>query len=178
MPLPEPQIARYLRFLRDTRGLAFDARTPEGYDRLWRWSVADLRAFWGSIWDYFGIQSPTPFDAVLADDARMPGTVWFRGAQVNYAQHALSHADAAHAAGHPAILFQNEALYERGEVERVDWPVLRSRVAALADALSRMGVQPGDRVCAYLPNAPQTVVAFLAVASLGAIWSVCSPDMG
>jgi acetoacetyl-CoA synthetase len=178
MPLPEPQINRYLRFLRDTRGLAFDASTVQGYDALWRWSVGDLRAFWGSIWDYFGIESPTPFETVLVDETRMPGAVWFPGAQVNYAQHALSHADAAQAAGHPAILFQNETLYERGEVERVEWSELRARVAALAAALERMGVQPGDRVCAFLPNVPQTIVAFLAVASLGAIWSVCSPDMG
>jgi acetoacetyl-CoA synthetase len=178
MPLPEPQIDRYLRFLRDTRGLAFDVRTTEGYDKLWRWSVNDLRAFWGSIWDCFGIQSPTPYETVLVDETKMPGATWFPGAQVNYTRQVLSHADAAHAAGHPAILFQNEALYERGEVQRIEWPELRERVAALASALARMGVQPGDRVCAFLPNVPQTIVAFLAVASLGAIWSICSPDMG
>jgi len=92
-PLPEPQIERYLRFLRETRGLAFDASTTEGYDALWRWSVGDLPAFWGSVWDYFEIESPTPYETVLADD-RMPGARWFPGAQVNYARHLFSHADA------------------------------------------------------------------------------------
>src|SRR5690242_15845713 len=114
MSLPEPQILRYARWLRETRGLAFDPTSPEGYDRLWRWSVEDLDAFWGSIWDYFGLESPTPRTAVLGKDA-MPGAVWFPGVQVNYTQHVMSHADRAHAAGHPAIVFQNEDMQARGE---------------------------------------------------------------
>ena len=174
---PEPRITRYLRWLARERGLHFDASTTEGYDALWRWSVADLHAFWGSIWDHFGLQSPTPYETVLANEV-MPGARWFPGAQVNYAQHLFSHADAAHAAGHPAIVFANEAMFERGELLEISWPELRRQVASLAAALKKMGVQPGDRVCAFLPNIPQTVVAFLACASLGAIWSVCSPDMG
>ncbi len=174
MPLPEPHINRYLRWLNETRGLSFDASTPEGYDALWRWSVGDLRAFWGSIWDYFGMQSPTPFETVLVDEV-MPGARWFPGAQVNYAQQVFRHADAAHAAGHPAIVFQNERLPAPIEMA---WPELRRQVASLAAALRGMGVQPGDRVCAFLPNTPQTAVAFLACASLGAVWSICSPDMG
>lgn len=174
MSLPEPHIRRYLRWLNETRGLSFDADTPEGYDALWRWSVGDLHAFWGSIWDYFELQSPTPFEAVLADEV-MPGARWFPGAQVNYAQQVFRHADAAHAAGHPAIVFQNERLATPIEIS---WPELRRQVASLAAALRGMGVQRGDRVCAFLPNAPQTAVAFLACASLGAVWSICSPDMG
>ena len=177
MPLPEPHILRYTRWLAAERGLHFDSTTHEGYDALWRWSVTDLRAFWGSIWAFSGLQSPTPFETELVD-AVMPGARWFPGAQVNYAQHVFSHADAAHAAGHPAIVFQNEAMQARGELQQLAWPELRRQVAALAAALQRMGVQPGDRVAAFLPNIPQTAVAFLAVASLGAIWSVCSPDMG
>jgi acetoacetyl-CoA synthetase len=177
MTLPEPQILRYTRWLAAERGLHFDATTHEGYDALWRWSVADLPAFWASIWDWSGLQSPTPWQTVLEAEV-MPGARWFPGAQVNYAQHLFSHADAAHAAGHPAILFQNEGLQERGEVVEIAWPELRRRVASLAASLKRLGVEPGDRVCAFLPNAPAAVVAFLAVASVGAIWSVCSPDMG
>ena len=172
MPLPEPHITRYQRWLRDQRGLSFDS-----YDALWRWSVTDLEAFWASIWDYFGLQSPTPYSAVLERSA-MPGARWFPGAQVNYAQHLFSHADAAHAAGHPAIVFCDEAMLARGELREISWPELQRQVAALAAALQGMGVQRGDRVCAVLPNVPETIVAFLAVASLGAIWSVCSPDMG
>ena len=177
MPLPEPQITRYTRWLAEHRGLHFDATTTGGYDALWRWSVGDLRAFWGSIWDYFGVQSPTPFDTVLVDEV-MPGARWFPGAQVNYVQQVFRHADAAHASGHPAVLFQNEAMQQRGELQRMAWPELRQQVASLAAHLKRLGVRPGDRVCAILPNTPHTAVAFLAVASVGAVWSVCSPDMG
>src|SRR5207244_3074063 len=80
-----PQIRLYQDWLRTHRGLSFDS-----YDALWRWSVEDLPAFWGSVWECFGIQSPTPFSDVLADD-RMPGAVWFPGAQVNYARQVLRH---------------------------------------------------------------------------------------
>ena len=177
MTLPEPQITRYTRWLAQHRGLHFDATTTDGYDALWRWSVGDLRAFWGSVWDYFDVRSPTPFETVLVDEV-MPGARWFPGAQLNYAQQVFRHADAAHAAGHPAIVFQNERLRERGELQQTSWPDLRRQVASLAAHLKRLGVQPGDRVGAILPNVPQTAVAFLAVASVGAIWSVCSPDMG
>jgi acetoacetyl-CoA synthetase len=170
-------ITRYTRWLATERDLHFDAGTVEGYDALWRWSVTDLPAFWGSIWDHFGMTSPTPFTAVLEAEV-MPGARWFPGAQVNYAQHLFSHADAAHAAGHPACLFQNEAMQARGELQEIAWPELRRQVASLAAELRRLGVQRGDRVGAFLPNIPQTAVAFLATASLGAIWSVCSPDMG
>jgi acetoacetyl-CoA synthetase len=173
----EHQITRYTRWLAAERGLHFDATTVEGYDALWRWSVTDLPAFWASIWDHFGMQSPTPYETVLANDT-MPGAKWFPGAQVNYAQQLFSHADSAHAAGHPAIVFQNEAMRERGEMQEISWPELRRQVASLAAALKRLGVEPGDRVCAFLPNIPQTIVSFLATASLGAIWSICSPDMG
>ena len=175
--LPEPQITRYTRWLERERGLKFDPTTTAGYDTMWRWSVSDLSAFWGSIWDYFELESPTPHTAVLVED-KMPGATWFPGAQLNYAQQVFRHADAAHAAGHPAIVFQNERMGERGELSEMSWPELRRQVASLAAHLKRLGVKPGDRVCAFLPNTPQTAVAFFAVASVGAVWSVCSPDMG
>ena len=171
------QITRFTDWLARERGLQFDATDTSGYDALWRWSVTDLRAFWGAVWDYFGLQSPTPYTSVLEAEV-MPGARWFEGAQVNYAQHLFSHADAAHAAGHPAIVFQNEAMRTRGELQEIAWPELRRQVASLAGELAALGVQRGDRVGAFLPNIPQTVIAFLACASLGAIWSVCSPDMG
>ena len=172
MPLPEPRITAYQRWLAKTRGLHFD-----GYDALWRWSVDELPAFWQSLWDYFDLRSPTPHTAVLGVDT-MPGAQWFPGAQVNFARQVFRHADAAHAAGHPAIVFADEALLAQGRLREVSWPELRRQVAGFAAALQRMGVQRGDRVAAVMANTPQTMAVFLAVASLGAIWSVCSPDMG
>lgn len=163
-----PQIRLYQDWLREQRGLVFD-----DYPALWRWSVTELDAFWGSLWAYEGMASPTPFSAVLAE-RRMPGAVWFPGAQVNYAQRVLRHVDAAHAAGVPAIVSENEL----GEVRELSWPELRRQVASMALSLRALGVQRGDRVAAYLPNVPETVVAFLACCSVGAIWSVCAPDMG
>ncbi len=171
-PEPTPQITRYQQWLAEHRGLHF-AR----YEDLWQWSVDDLPAFWQSIWDYFDIQSPTPAAQVL-DAERMPGAKWFNGAQVNYAQQVLRHADALHAAGHPAIVFADEPLLAAGQLRELSWPALRRQVACLALALRGMGVQRGDRVCAVLANTPETAVAFLACASIGALWSVCSPDMG
>ncbi len=163
-----PHITRYLDWLQATRGLAF-----ADHDALWRWSTTDLEGFWQSIWDYFAVQSPTPHHAVLANEA-MPGAAWFPGAQTNYARQVLRHVDAAHAAGCPAIVSDNE----RGQRRELAWPDLRRQVAALALHLRAQGVQRGDRVAAYLPNVPETMVAFLAVASVGAVWSVCAPDMG
>ena len=164
----------YRSWLAQERGLAFDA----DYQALWHWSVTELDAFWQSIWDYFELQSPTPHTAVLADD-RMPGAVWFPGAQVNYARQVLRHADAAHAAGQPALVSHNEqSLAEGRAAAEMSWPELRRQVAALALHLQDQGVGRGDRVAAYLPNVPAAVVALLATASLGAVWSVCAPDMG
>ena len=168
-----PQIRLYQSWLQSERGLQF-----ENYDALWRWSVTDLEAFWQSIWDYFALQSPTPHSAVLVE-RRMPGARWFPGAQVNYAQQVFSHAIAAASAGLPAIVSHDEASLAAGLAAReLSWPELQRQVASLALHLRAHGVQPGDRVAAYLPNIPEAMVAFLATVSLGAVWSVCAPDMG
>ncbi len=163
-----PRIRHYQNWLHDTRGLSFDS-----YRDLWTWSTTDLDGFWQSVWDYFDLRSPTPHTAVLASNV-MPGARWFPGAQANYAHQVFRHVDAAHAAGLPAIISENE----KGQVRELSWPELKRQVAALALHLRAQGVQPGDRVAAYLPNVPETMVAFLATASIGAIWSVCAPDMG
>ena len=117
--------------------------------RLWQWSVTHLEDFWQSVWDYLDLQSPTPHSVVLERNV-MPGARWFVGAQVNYAQQVLRHVDAAHAAGMPAIISNNE----RGQRRELSWPELKRQVAALALHLQAQGVQPGDRVAAYLPNIP------------------------
>lgn len=163
-----PQIRRYQDWLRQQRRLDFAS-----YKDLWEWSVSDLEAFWQSVWDYFDLQSPTPHRRVLAED-RMPGARWFDGAQVNYARQALRHVEAAHAAGLPALVSRNE----QGLHRELSWPELRRQAASLALHLKAQGLQPGDRVAAYLPNIPEAMVAFLAVVSLGGVWSICAPDMG
>ncbi|UST54359.1 acetoacetate--CoA ligase [Comamonadaceae bacterium OTU4NAUVB1] len=163
-----PLIRRYQDWLRATRGIAFD-----DYDALWRWSVTDLDGFWRSVWEYADVRSPDRPGTVLAE-RRMPGAVWFPGTRVNYACEVLRHVDAAHAAGVPAIVAEDE----RGVVRELSWPELRRQVASVALTLRALGVRRGDRVAAYLPNVPETIVAFLACASVGAIWSVCAPDMG
>ena len=163
-----PQIRLYQDWLRSTRGLSFDS-----YDTLWRWSTTELDAFWQSIWDYFDLQSPTPYSAVLARNV-MPGAQWFPGAQTNYARQVLRHVQPAHAAGMQAVISRNEL----GRHRELSWPDLQRQVAALALHLRAQGVGKGDRVAAYLPNIPEAIVAFLACASLGAIWSICAPDMG
>ena len=162
-----PQLALYRTWLADTYGLRF-----RSYADLWTWSTTDLERFWESVWAYEGLQSPTPHSAVLTGE--MPGTVWFEGAQVNYARQVFRHVAAAEAAGQPAIIAEDET----GRVVQVGWADLRRRTASLALELRRAGVGRGDRVAAYLPNAPDAVVAMLACASLGAVWTLCSPDMG
>ncbi len=171
-PLYVPQIRLYQDWLAVHRDLRFD-----DYAALWRWSIDDLDGFWQSLWDYYDLLSPTPHTAVLAE-RRMPGARWFPGAQVNYAAQALRHADAAHAGGQPAIVSHGEKSLGTGVARQMAWPQLRQQVAALALHLQAQGVQPGDRVAAYLPNVPETIVAFLASASIGAVWSLCAPDMG
>ena len=172
-----PQIRLYQNWLATERGIAFS-----DYAELHHWSVTDLAAFWQSIWDYFDLQSPTPHTAVLAvppSGPRMPGAQWFVGAQVNYAAQVFRHTQAAHAAGCAALLSHDEASLASGQAAaQLSWPELRRQVASLALHLRAAGIQPGDRVAAYLPNIPEAAVAFLAVASLGAIWSICAPDMG
>ena len=163
-----PQIRLYQNWLRDQRGLSF-----ERYEDLWRWSTTDLNAFWQSIWDYFEVYSPTPHTAALTKNA-MPGAQWFTGAQVNYAQQVFRHVQAAHAAGFAAIISRNE----KGLHRELSWPELKRQAASLALHLKAQGVQPGDRVAAYLPNVPEAMVAFLATVSVGGVWSICAPDMG
>lgn len=156
-------IARYLRWLIDNRGLRFDS-----YDDLWRWSVSDLEGFWSSIWEFFQVKAHQPFRRVLSE-RRMPGARWFEGAHLNYAEHALSRRD-----DHPAVISRSEIR----PTATLTYGELYSQAAACAAGLRRLGVKPGDRVVGLMPNSPEAVVAFLATASIGAIWSSCSPEFG
>jgi acetoacetyl-CoA synthetase len=157
-------ITSFNRWLGRHRGLDF----PD-YASMWRWSVTDLEGFWGALWDYFQIESSTPYTRVLGRRS-MPGAEWFVGARLNYAQHVLRR----ERAGGTAILHMSE-LEPLGATE---WATLAGQVRILATQLRSLGVQPGDRVVAFMPNIPETMIAMLATTAIGATWACCSPDFG
>lgn len=157
-------VTRYMQWLAQEKGLHFQER-----EELWRWSVTHVEDFWASLWSFFNIQSSQPYTTVLTE-RKMPGAQWFPGARLNYAEHVFRNASSQQ----PALLFRSE----REELREVSWAELKQQVTAIARSLRAMGVQPGDRVVAFLPNIPEAVMAFLACASIGAIWSSCSPDFG
>jgi acetoacetyl-CoA synthetase len=163
------QVARtnltaFTAWLARERGLGF-----ADYHALWRWSVDDQDGFWQAIWDYFGVESSAPPTAVLGKRT-MPGAEWFPGARLNFAQHALRN----ERLGDDAVLFLNETT----PLTRMPWEEFAGQVRVVATRLRELGVRPGDRVVAYMPNIPQTMIAMLASASVGAIWASCSPDFG
>jgi acetoacetyl-CoA synthetase len=157
-------LTAFTRWLERERGLRF-----ETYDALWQWSVQDIEGFWRAIWDYFGVRSSTPFTRVLGR-REMPGAEWFPGARLNYAEHALAH----ERPDTDALIYSREG----AALGRMSWTELAGRVRILSTQLRKLGVVPGDRVVAVLPNGPQAVIAVLATTSIGAIWSCCGPDFG
>lgn len=169
---PTPQrieaapITRYLRWLERRHSLTFS-----GYGELWRWSVQELEKFWASLWEYFEVISDTPYRAVL-DRRHMPGVRWFEGARVNYAEHLLRY---------ESVQSEQPALYHLSEARPFDslsWRELGQQVRILATQMRAMGVAPGDRVVAYMPNIPETAVAMLAAIAIGAVWSSAAPEFG
>ncbi|MCU1394803.1 MAG: acetoacetyl-CoA synthetase [Ilumatobacteraceae bacterium] len=138
------------------------------YDELWEWSVTDLDAFWTAIWEFFSIESTTPYESVASSE-EMPGVRWFQGARLNYAEHALRH----HGDG-DAIIARSQTRDE----QTLSWAQLRDEVARIRSGLIALGLQQGDVVAAYLPNIPEAVIAMLASASLGCIWMCCPPEFG
>ena len=167
---PSPQVieqanlTHYLDWLKEKHNLTFDT-----YQDLWHWSVAEIEQFWATMWDYFDIKASQPYTTVLAE-RKMPGARWFVGAQLNYAENIFRNMTD----GQPALLYQSET----EPLREVSWQELYDKTRAMAHTLQQMGVQRGDRVVAYLPHIPEAIVALLACASLGAIWSSSSPDFG
>jgi acetoacetyl-CoA synthetase len=160
------RVGRYLAWLERERGHQF-----ETYDQLWTWSTGDLDGFWRSIWDHHDVRSSAPFSSALAD-AHMPGARWFPGARLNWAEHALRLAGRGE---------QDVVVIGRSQTrERVTLTAgqLRDQVARARAGLQRLGVSRGDRVAAFMPNVPEALVALLATASLGAIWTSCAPEFG
>ncbi|MFC5910495.1 acetoacetate--CoA ligase [Streptacidiphilus monticola] len=166
---PDPQTAAASRIVDFAAWAAQHRGVSAGsdYAALHRWSVTDLEGFWSAIWEYFQVDADTPYEQVLAAET-MPGARWFPGATLNYAHHALRKL----ADDDVAVL----ALDETGAGYEVTGGQLRSQVASVAATLRDLGVAAGDRVVGYLPNTPHAIVAFLAAASLGAVWSVCGQD--
>ncbi|MFE6801073.1 acetoacetate--CoA ligase [Streptomyces sp. NPDC057681] len=157
-------VSEFLVWLAQERGLSFT-----DYAELWRWSTDDLPGFWSAVWEFYGLDTVSDYDEVLAD-ARMPGATWFTGARLNFAQQCLAHATDER----PALI----AVSETGDPVEISWDRLTREVAGTAAALREMGVGPGDCVAGYLPNIPQAVVALLATAAVGATWTVCAPEFG
>jgi acetoacetyl-CoA synthetase len=157
-------LTRFMRWLAAERDV-----TCRDYDELWRWSVEDLAGFWAAIWDFFDVRASSPYERVLGARA-MPGAEWFPGARLNYAEHIFRGRDEA------AVAIRHAS--ELRPLATTTWGELRALSARIAAALRAEGVGPGDRVVAYLPNVPETIAAFLACASIGAIWSSSSPDFG
>ena len=141
------------------------------YDELWRWSVDDLEGFWAGIWEFCGVRASRPYERVLSSH-EMPGARWFEGAQLNYAENLLAHG--ATREDEVAVLHCSELR----ELQEISWGELSAQVAAFAGGLRALGVSRGDRVVAYMPNIPETLVALLATASIGAIWSSAAPEFG
>jgi len=167
-PSPErigkARLTQYRQWLMDNRGREF-----ADYEALWRWSTTDLDGFWQSCWDFFGIEASRPATAVLGKRT-MPGAEWFPGAELNYARHMLRH----ERPNATALLHLNE----RKGLEAISWEDLAGSVRIVATQLRKLGVKRGDRVCAYIVNVPEALVAMLAATSIGAIWSSCGPDFG
>ena len=159
------EIGRYLDWLGAERGLDF-----ADYDELHRWSVTDLEAFWGSIWDFFEIRAHTPYERVLGSSA-LPGAEWFPGARLNFAEHMVGRDEDVDVV---AVVADSQSR----EPFELTFGDLRDQVARARAGMQRLGVGPGDRVVAYVPNIPETLVAFLAAASLGAIWATCPLEFG
>ncbi|MET8139085.1 acetoacetate--CoA ligase [Sphaerisporangium sp. NPDC005288] len=161
---PSPEVVRDAKI---TRFAAWLGRSEHSYDALWRWSVDFPEEFWPAVWDYFAVVGERGDGPVVS--GTMPGAEWFAGATVNYAANALRGDP-----GRLAVIARDET----GGRRTLTYGELAEEVARVRAGLVRHGVTRGDRVAAYLPNTPEALIAFLATASLGAIWSSCSPDFG
>ncbi|QUJ78286.1 acetoacetate--CoA ligase [Sulfitobacter albidus] len=159
-------MAEFERYLAEKHDLTFS-----DYNAMWAWSVDDLEGFWAAIWDHFGIRASAAPDQMLAT-RQMPGAQWCPGAMLNYTDQILKHAEGRE--DEDAIVRYSESFGAR----TLSWGALRAQVASVAHHLRAMGVVPGDRVTAILPNTETALIAFLASASIGAVWSICAPDMG
>ena len=162
---PPPDVRETTEIGRFAQRFGFDS-----FEALQRWSVEDLEGFWQAVWDFFELRAQTPHERVLGS-REMPGAEWFPGARLNYAEHMLGRDEDV---AQVAVVARSNT---REPVE-LTFGELRDQVARARAGLQRLGVGRGDRVVAYLPNIPETLVAFLATASLGAVWASVAPEFG
>ncbi len=160
------RLQHYMEYLREKRGLNFLE-----YHALWLWSVERTADFWESIWEYFEVINHAEGYERVIQGERMPFHQWFKGSRINYAEHLFRYAEDART----AIVFQSERMEEPIEIS---WAEVKSQVAILQQHFRELGLKPGDRVAAFLPNIPEATMAFLAASSMGLVWSSCSPDFG
>jgi acetoacetyl-CoA synthetase len=158
------RVTRFIELVNARHGAAI-----RSFGGLYDWSIAEPQAFWSAVWDFSGVQAATRGEVILSDGDRMPGAHWFPDARLNFAENLLRRRDDA-----LAMHFRGEDAVRRS----LTFAELYQQVAQLAQALRAQGVGPGDRVAAYMPNMPETIVAMLATTSIGALWSSCSPDFG
>jgi acetoacetyl-CoA synthetase len=160
-------VMRFIAWLERERGLRF-----ADYEALRQWSVGDLDGFWSAIWAFYDVKAERPYDQIL-DRREMPGARWFAGSRVNFAEHMLRH---------ERVATPDEAVFlhssETRPLARMTWHELGDAVRTFATSLRELGIAPGDRVVAYMPNIPETAIAMLAVQAIGAIWSAAAPEFG
>ncbi|MDG6898521.1 MAG: AMP-binding protein, partial [Nitrososphaerota archaeon] len=165
---PDEELVEHSSIKAYMNWLAKSDKKFESYDALWRWSVDNIEEFWQSVWDYFKVDPHSRHRTALKSRT-MPGAEWFPGAHVNYTGYVFRERLSG-----PALI----ARTEEGEARTLSWEELERRVAGLASSLKEFGVKKGDRVAGYLPNGIEAAASFLASASIGAVWSCCSPDFG
>ncbi|MEW6051528.1 MAG: acetoacetate--CoA ligase [Candidatus Zixiibacteriota bacterium] len=161
--IEQSNMSRFLAYAEKRTGGAFAS-----YDALYQWSISDIESFWEAVWQFGEIIHSQPYSRVLSERT-MPGAKWFEGARLNFARNLLRHRHAR-----PAIIAQREA----EPPTQISYDELHRLVAKCAHGLRELGIGPGDRVAAYVSNIPEAVIAMLAVTSIGAVWSSCSPDFG
>lgn len=169
--IQESQMTRFTEFVNDYHQLSL-----QNYNELYNWSVKNIADFWHTFWDYSKIAHTGKIESVVDNDSKMPGAKWFSGIKLNFAENLLRYRD-----DKIALIFKGEGSLpdsQAGKPQYITYKQLYEKISILAGAMRNVGVQPGDRISGFLPNMPIAVIAMLASASIGAIWSSCSPDFG
>jgi acetoacetyl-CoA synthetase len=162
--IKQSHMFRFMQLINGRFGCSFTQ-----YEELYQWSIDNIPEFWAAMWDFAPVIYSESYVKVVDDLGKMPGAKWFAGAKLNFAQNLLRYKDS-----HTAVIFKSES----GESRKLNYAELYDQVARLAVSLKELGVKPGDRIAGFMPNMPEAIVAMLAAAGIGAVWSSCSPDFG